>query len=186
MKYKPVVYIAVILVSMLILYGCSPGSIQGNSYSGRAYGFSFDFPEGWSPLSGSEVEERFGRPESKLLVCIGDAERKALMHIAKMNVPMADSIKVIEPTVKYFDTHFSNKVEGYRRIKLGGMDLGGRGAVELIFEKPGKTAPKVWVKQIYFANRGYFLCLTFGTPSTERSKGKRALDSLIDSWKWQN
>ncbi len=176
----------ILLVFLSALYGCNGASVQGNTYRGRAYGFSFDFPEGWYPLSASEVEQRFGKPESKLLICIGDPERERLMHVAKLNAPMADSVKAIEPAVRYFDENFSDKVEGYRRIRLGEINVRGKGMVELVFEKTGRMSPVARVTQIYFANRGYFLCLTFGAPSGGQPEDDPALDSILRSWKWFN
>jgi len=176
----------VLLASVLIMAGCGKPSVIGSTYHGGRYGFSFNFPSGWTALSDSEAAERFGLPKEKLLICIGDTGREALMHVAKLDVPMADSAAAIEPTVKYFDTHFSGRVGGYRRIRLGKTSLAGKEAVELVFEKPGRDTPKVWVRQIYFADKGLFLCLTFGVPSAEISRGKRDLDSILGSWKWFN
>lgn len=173
-----------IILSALVLSGCSFSSIRGNSYYDKAHGFSFEFPEGWSPMSGSEIMERFDQPKDRLLVCLGDPDRNALMHVAVLNMNMAEEAEAIESAVKYFNTHFSGRIDGYRSLKLDRMDLNGKEAVELIFKKPGRTYKEVWVKQIYFVSRGNFLCLTFGIPSAEEERGRRALLTIVENWEW--
>lgn len=151
-----------VAISLFILTGCT---LQPkDSFSSLRVGVSFDFPEGWSPLSQDEMKKMFPGKGEGVLVTISDPERIAIVALVEASFDReeiqaincfsnllihsmesgkkSDSLTEAEnKVIAFYAIVFASikkalppRYEGFRMLREGSTVLGGIPVGEFVFE----------------------------------------------------
>ena len=193
----PLLYAVCILsVTFLFIFtGCS--SQSKNSFSSSRLGIRFDFPEGWTRLSPSEMKKRF--PGKSTIITIEDPQRKALMSLSEGSLPpeAQRSANVLGKNLTArlavllgsFEEAFSRRYEEYKLLKKGLTKFAncpGLGEIILIGRRPGEE--KLWRRLIILVHphkEDKIWFLTFSVPVEEKESYAHKFQFIEDSWKWE-
>ncbi len=161
----------------------------------HASGIGFDFPDGWSMLSPSEVKKF---ESDNTLVTIMDKERRAGFSLIAMNaegdVRMTLNLLGDEPAAKAAMTMHSivqaapEKYEDFELISHDAVLFAGVPMAELIFEgrNPGKELK--WHRLLILTgggNNDTILMIYAATPIGEEDDYADDLKAIEDSWEWK-
>jgi hypothetical protein len=184
------------LVLFVFIVGCGkPVSEKSFQHSS---GISFDFPDGWSPLSNKEWRD-MDLGKDRTIITIMDKNREASFSIIPVRLGSTSRITFnkpsggasIEATFYVNSIHAAgpNKYEDYSLFRKGETTFADFPMGEIVFQgqNPGKELR--WYRILVLAgadSNKSVLMLVFSTPMDEQSEFENDFDFIENSWNWDN